>query len=149
MEDYVWSGGTDPCLDGPRVGSVGRVTVGLCGGNAAHGARKNEDAALVWSGEDWVSPSSSMRMRVRKAPMEPARKAVGRGRRSRKAWAKRRPFSSVTGSSAGSRGRRRRGWTCYSIIICGARGRIMRVQRSGVANWHPLGAERLGSILTS
>lgn len=30
------------------------VTVGLYGGNADHGARKNEDAALVWTGEDWV-----------------------------------------------------------------------------------------------
>lgn len=54
MEDYVWSGGSDPCLDGPRVNAVGRVAVGLCGGNADHGARKNEDAALVWTGDDWV-----------------------------------------------------------------------------------------------
>jgi hypothetical protein len=50
----VWSGGGDPCLDGPRVDAVGRVVVGLCGGNAAFGAKKNEDAALVWTGEDWV-----------------------------------------------------------------------------------------------
>ena len=54
MGDFVWSGANDPCLDGPRAEAVGRVTVGLCGGNAARGARKNEDAALVWSGEDWV-----------------------------------------------------------------------------------------------
>jgi hypothetical protein len=54
MEDYLWRGGRDPCLDGPRVDSVGRVTVGLCGGNTAFGAKKNEDAALVWTGEDWV-----------------------------------------------------------------------------------------------
>lgn len=54
MEDYVWRGGNDPCLDGPRVDSAGRVTIGLCGGNAAFGAKKNEDAALVWSGASWV-----------------------------------------------------------------------------------------------
>jgi hypothetical protein len=54
MRDYVWNGGSDPCLDGPRVDAVGRVAVGRCGGNAAFGARKNEDAALVWSEEDWV-----------------------------------------------------------------------------------------------
>ena len=54
MRDYVWNGSNDPCLDGPRVDAVGRVVVGLSGGNAAFGARKNEDAALVCSGEDWV-----------------------------------------------------------------------------------------------
>lgn len=54
MGDFVWSGANDPALQGPRVEAVGRVTVGLCGGNAGFGARKNEDAALVWSREDWV-----------------------------------------------------------------------------------------------
>lgn len=54
MQDFVWSGSVDPCLDGPRIQAAGRVTVGLYGGNAAFGAKKNEDAALVWAGEDWV-----------------------------------------------------------------------------------------------
>lgn len=54
MESFVWSGRVDPCLDGPRIHTAGRVAIGLCGGNAASGAKKNEDAALVWCGEDWV-----------------------------------------------------------------------------------------------
>lgn len=54
MESFVWSGSVDPCLDGPRIHTAGRVAIGLCGGNAAFGAKKNEDAALVWAGEDWV-----------------------------------------------------------------------------------------------
>jgi hypothetical protein len=54
MESFVWSGSVDPCLDGPRIHTAGRVAIGLCGGNAALGAKKNEDAALVWTGEDWV-----------------------------------------------------------------------------------------------
>jgi len=54
MQDFVWSGSVDPCLEGPRIHTTGRVDIGLCGGNAAMGANKNEDAALVWAGEDWV-----------------------------------------------------------------------------------------------
>jgi hypothetical protein len=54
MQNFVWSGSVDPCLDGPRVHTAGRVAIGICGGNAALGAKKNEDAALVWAGEDWV-----------------------------------------------------------------------------------------------
>lgn len=41
-------------LNGPTVRRVGRVVVGLHGGDAAHGARKNEDGALLWQGTDWV-----------------------------------------------------------------------------------------------
>lgn len=54
MQEFVWSGSADPCLDGPRIQTAGRVAIGLCGGNAALGATKNEDAALVWTGADWV-----------------------------------------------------------------------------------------------
>jgi serine/threonine protein phosphatase PrpC len=54
MQEFVWSGSVEPCLDGPRIHTFGRVAIGLCGGNAALGAKKNEDAALVWAGEDWV-----------------------------------------------------------------------------------------------
>ena len=54
MQNFVWSGNVDPCLEGPRIHTAGRVTIGLCGGDAAAGASKNEDAALVWAGEDWV-----------------------------------------------------------------------------------------------
>lgn len=54
MQQFVWSGSVDPCLDGPRIHTAGRVAIGLCGGNGAMGAKKNEDAALVWAGEDWV-----------------------------------------------------------------------------------------------
>jgi len=54
MQNFVWSGSVDPCLDGPRIHTAGRVAIGLCGGNAAAGARKNEDAALVWAASDWV-----------------------------------------------------------------------------------------------
>ncbi|HEV2518970.1 MAG TPA: protein phosphatase 2C domain-containing protein [Devosia sp.] len=54
MQEFVWSGSVEPCLDGPRIHTYGRVAIGLCGGNAAMGAKKNEDAALVWAGEDWV-----------------------------------------------------------------------------------------------
>lgn len=41
-------------LNGPAIQDVGRVVVGLHGGSASHGARKNEDGALVWVGEPWV-----------------------------------------------------------------------------------------------
>ncbi|KQW77488.1 hypothetical protein ASC89_20160 [Devosia sp. Root413D1] len=54
MQEFVWSGSVDPCLDGPRIHTAGRVAIGICGGNAAFGAKKNEDATLVWAGEDWV-----------------------------------------------------------------------------------------------
>lgn len=54
MQEFVWSGSVEPYLDGPRIHTAGRVAIGLCGGNAAFGAKKNEDAALVWAGEDWV-----------------------------------------------------------------------------------------------
>ncbi|WP_197279412.1 protein phosphatase 2C domain-containing protein [Devosia sp. A16] len=54
MQDFVWSGRADPCLAGPRIHAAGQVAIGLCGGNARMGASKNEDAALVWAGKDWV-----------------------------------------------------------------------------------------------
>lgn len=51
---FVWSGKTDMHLNGPAVREVEHVVVGLHGGNVSHGARKNEDGALVWVGENWV-----------------------------------------------------------------------------------------------
>lgn len=54
MDSYAWSGGREPCLDTPRVETIGRVTIGRYGGNTGFGAKKNEDAALVWTGADWV-----------------------------------------------------------------------------------------------
>ena len=51
---YVWDGGTDPARDAPVVDAAGPVIIGRFGGSAAHGARKNEDAALAWAGAGWV-----------------------------------------------------------------------------------------------
>jgi len=54
MESYAWRGSVEPCLDRPELTALGRVSVGRYGGNSGFGANKNEDAALVWSGADWV-----------------------------------------------------------------------------------------------
>lgn len=54
MDSYVWRGSAEPCLDRPELTAIGRVSVGRYGGNSGFGAKKNEDAALVWSGADWV-----------------------------------------------------------------------------------------------
>ena len=54
MDSYVWRGSAEPCLDRPELTALGRVSVGRYGGNSGFGAHKNEDAALVWSGADWV-----------------------------------------------------------------------------------------------
>ncbi len=54
MDSYVWRGSAEPCLDRPELTAIGRVSVGRYGGNSGFGANKNEDAALVWSGADWV-----------------------------------------------------------------------------------------------
>ena len=54
IEEFIWSGSQAARLDAPTVVGTGRVSVGLFGGNTQHGARKNEDGALVWQGADWV-----------------------------------------------------------------------------------------------
>lgn len=54
MDSYSWSGSQRTYLDTPTILPVGRVLVGLYGGNTSHGANKNEDGALVWVGADWV-----------------------------------------------------------------------------------------------
>jgi hypothetical protein len=54
MDSYVWRGSAEPCFDRPELTAIGRVSVGCYGGNSGFGAHKNEDAALVWSGADWV-----------------------------------------------------------------------------------------------
>ncbi len=50
MEKLSWSGGTAPFLDRPVVEAIGRVSMGRWGGYGG----KNEDGALVWSGDDWT-----------------------------------------------------------------------------------------------
>lgn len=54
MDSYSWSGSQHTYLDEPIIQPVGRVLVGLYGGNISHGANKNEDGALVWLGAGWV-----------------------------------------------------------------------------------------------
>ena len=54
MKRFHWTGHADPALDSPITQLCGRVTLGIYGGNTAAGAKKNEDAALIWDGEDWI-----------------------------------------------------------------------------------------------
>lgn len=54
MDSYAWSGSQRTYLDTPTLLPIGRVSVGLYGGNSSHGASKNEDGALLWVGADWV-----------------------------------------------------------------------------------------------
>jgi hypothetical protein len=54
MHEFTWRGSVEPCLDRPELTAIGRVSVGRYGGNSGFGASKNEDAALLWAGEDWV-----------------------------------------------------------------------------------------------
>ncbi len=49
VQTLRWEGKVAPHLEQPHVDHVGRVTLGCCGGNRAAGARKNEDAALIWA----------------------------------------------------------------------------------------------------
>jgi hypothetical protein len=46
----AWSGGTAPYLERPVVDRLRRVALGRYGGAGG----KNEDGALVWSGDDWT-----------------------------------------------------------------------------------------------
>lgn len=50
MMKLTWSGGDAPFLERPVVDTLGRVSLGRYGGLGG----KNEDGALVWSGEDWT-----------------------------------------------------------------------------------------------
>lgn len=54
MDSCSWSGSQQTYLDKPTILPVGRVSIGLYGGNAGRGAKKNEDGALAWVGKDWV-----------------------------------------------------------------------------------------------
>lgn len=56
---FRWLGAEAPHLDAPHVDHCGPVAFGAYGGSTAAGARKNEDAALVWHHPDegWVFSS--------------------------------------------------------------------------------------------
>lgn len=51
MHSLTWLGQTAPMLDTPDIQQVGTVTLGTYGGYTQAGAKKNEDAALVWQDE--------------------------------------------------------------------------------------------------
>lgn len=50
---FSWIGSEKDYIDDIEVQSIGRVTVGLFGGNSSAGQYKNEDGCIVWTGEDW------------------------------------------------------------------------------------------------
>ena len=56
MLELCWTGHATPSLDTPQIQQVGTVTLGIYGGNTQAGARKNEDAALIWQdpGAGWT-----------------------------------------------------------------------------------------------
>lgn len=54
MKRLHWTGQAAPMLDKPSLLQVGRVALGVYGGNTAVGAKKNEDAALIWESDNWT-----------------------------------------------------------------------------------------------
>lgn len=46
--ELIWEGKHQPSLDEVYTHQIGRVTLGIYGGNRTSGAHKNEDAALIW-----------------------------------------------------------------------------------------------------
>lgn len=52
IRTFRWLGSDAPHLDRPFVARCGDVVIGCYGGNSSAGARKNEDAALVWCATD-------------------------------------------------------------------------------------------------
>jgi hypothetical protein len=50
MLKLIWSGGREPFLTAPGVEAIGPVSLGRFGGTGG----KNEDGALIWSGDDWI-----------------------------------------------------------------------------------------------
>lgn len=54
--DVCWSGADETFLDAPSIIQCGPVVLGRYGGSALSGARKNEDAALIWADPDnsWI-----------------------------------------------------------------------------------------------
>lgn len=44
----TWEGQQHPFLDEVSIHQIGRVTLGVYGGNSGAGAHKNEDAAVIW-----------------------------------------------------------------------------------------------------
>ena len=52
LKPFAWSGSDAPYLDTPDTTLCGQVVIGRFGGAAEAGAKKNEDAALVWTADD-------------------------------------------------------------------------------------------------
>ncbi|MDQ0343252.1 serine/threonine protein phosphatase PrpC [Lederbergia wuyishanensis] len=50
---FKWSGSDIQYIDEIKIDSCLHVLIGRYGGNSRAGANKNEDGALVWSGDDW------------------------------------------------------------------------------------------------
>lgn len=50
---FSWVGSEKDYIDKKYVHSIGRVAIGLFGGNSSAGQYKNEDGCIVWIGEVW------------------------------------------------------------------------------------------------